>query len=313
MSRDMTIAVVCGGSSREDKVSRVSGNGVAEALKETYRNVIVMELDNSLPRKLIEVKIDVAFPVLHGPLGEDGIFQGFLEILGIPYVGSGVLASAVAMNKVVAKSIFREFGLPTPLDVVVEESQIISVDEIVKKVGNDVVIKPAEEGSAFGVTFCRGEKEIYNGVRKVFEYGDIILIEKRIEGKEITVAVLERNGVEALPVIEIRTPEGSWYDYEHRYTPGLSEHIIPAPLPEDVYKEVQRLAIKAHRVLNCRDLSRADFVVTDDGKPFILEVNTIPGMTPTSLYPDAARAAGISFGELVAHFVERAMERSEVE
>ena len=310
MSRDMTIAVVCGGSSREDKVSRVSGNGVAEALKETYRNVIVMELDNSLPRKLIEVKIDVVFPVLHGPLGEDGTFQGFLEILGIPYVGSGVLASAAAMNKVVSKSIFREFGLPTPLDVVVEKSQIISVDEIVKKVGNDVVIKPAEEGSAFGVTFCRSEKEIYNGVRKVFEYGDIILIEQRIEGKEITVAVLERNSVEALPVIEIRTPEGSWYDYEHRYTPGLSEHIIPAPLLGDVYKDVQRLAIKAHRVLNCRDFSRADFVVTDDGKPFILEVNTIPGMTPTSLYPDAARAAGISFGELVAHFVERAMERS---
>ena len=310
MSRDMTIAVVCGGSSREDKVSRVSGNGVAEALKETYRNVIVMELDNSLPRKLIEVKIDVVFPVLHGPLGEDGTFQGFLEILGIPYVGSGVLASAAAMNKVVAKSIFREFGLPTPLDVVVEKSQIISVDEIVKKVGNDVVIKPAEEGSAFGVKFCRGEKEIYNGVRKVFEYGDIILIEQRIEGKEITVAILERNGVEALPVIEIRTPEGSWYDYEHRYTPGLSEHIIPAPLPEDVYKKVQRLAIKAHRVLACRDLSRADFVVTDDGKPFILEVNTIPGMTPTSLYPDAARAAGISFGELVAHFVEQALKRA---
>lgn len=310
MNKHIKIAVVCGGNSRESEVSRVSGNGVAEALRVTYKNVVVMELDDKVPRKLIEAKVDVVFPVLHGSPGEDGTFQGFLEILGIPYVGSGVSASASAMNKVIAKSIFREFELPTPPDVIVGKQDKMKVEDFVNRVGDDVVIKPAEEGSALGVVFCKGIKGIAKGIEEVFKYGDVILIEKRIEGKEITVAVLERGGVEALPVIEIRTPKGSWYDYEHRYTPGFSEHIIPAPLPDEVYKRVQEIAIKAHLALSCRDLSRADLVVTESGKPYLLELNTIPGMTPTSLYPDAARAAGISFEELVAHFVKRALERS---
>lgn len=310
MRRDICIAVVCGGKSRECEVSRVSGRCVAGALEKNYRNVIIVELDESIGKSLTENRVDVVFPVLHGVPGEDGTFQGFLDVLGIPYVGSSVLASAYAIDKVVAKTIFTKYGFPVAPDMVLTKTKCPSVKDIIDKVGYDVVIKPAREGSAIGVTFCRNEREIDKAVRQAFNYGDRVLVEKRIEGKEITVGILERNGVEALPVIEIRTPKGTWYDFKHRYTPGLSEHIIPALLQKDIYKRVQKLAIMAHKVLSCRDLSRVDFILPDKGEPVILEVNTIPGMTPTSLYPDAARAFGISFEELVAHLVEKAIGRA---
>jgi D-alanine-D-alanine ligase len=310
MKRDICIAVVCGGKSRESEVSRVSGRCVARGLEKNYGNVILMELDDSIGKNLREEKVDVVFPVLHGVPGEDGTFQGFLDVLGIPYVGSGVLASASAMDKVVAKSIFTKYGLPVAPDVVIKKTECLSVKDIVDRVGNDVVIKPAGEGSAIGITFCKNERKIDKAIREAFTYGDRVLVEKRIKGKEVTVGILERNGIEALPVIEIRTPRGSWYDFKHRYTPGLSEHIIPAPIPSNVYKRVQKLAIIAHKALFCRDLSRVDFILPDKGDTIILEVNTIPGMTPTSLYPDAARAFGISFEELVAYLVERAIGRA---
>jgi len=269
-----------------------------------------VELDESIGKSLTENRVDVVFPVLHGVPGEDGTFQGLLDVLGIPYVGSGVLASAYAIDKVVAKAIFAKYGLPVAPDMVLTKTKCPSVKDIIDKVGYDVVVKPAGEGSAIGVTFCRNEREIDKAVRKAFNYGDKVLVEKRIEGKEITVGILERSNIEALPVVEVCTPEGSWYDFEHRYTPGLSEHIIPALLQKDIYKRVQKLAIMAHKVLSCRDLSRVDFILPDKGEPVILEVNTIPGMTPTSLYPDAARASAISFEELVAYLLERAIGRA---
>lgn len=309
MREDICIAVVCGGKSRECEISRVSGRCVAGALEKNYRNVIIVELDESIGKSLTENRVDVVFPVLHGVPGEDGTFQGFLDVVGIPYVGSGVLASASAMDKVVAKSIFTKYGLPVAPDMVITKMGSLSVKDIIDKVGYDVVVKPAGEGSAIGVTFCKDEREIDKAVREAFNYGNRVLVEKRIEGKEITVGILERNNIEVLPVVEIRTPEGSWYDFEHRYTPGLSKHLIPAPIPTNTYKKVQELAVMAHKVLSCRDLSRIDFILPDKGEPVILEVNTIPGMTPTSLYPDAARAFGISFEELVAHLVERVLKR----
>ena len=309
MRKDIHIAVVCGGRSRESEVSRVSGRCVEEALEKTYRNVTLLELDSDTGKRLKEKNIDVVFPVLHGPLGEDGTFQGLLEILGIPYVGSGVLASACAMNKIIAKAIFEGEGLPIAPDVAVGRDLSPSVEYIVDKIGPDVIVKPVNQGSAIGISFCKGEKEIFEGIKEALNYDERVLVEKRIEGREITVGILERNGIEPLPVIEVTTPQGSWYDYEHRYTKGLSEHIIPAPLKDALYKRVQEFAVKAHKALFCRDFSRVDFIVTDGGEPIILEVNTIPGMTPTSLYPDAARAYGISFEQLVSYLVERALKR----
>jgi D-alanine-D-alanine ligase len=253
------------------------------------------------------------FPLLHGPPGENGVFQGFLETLGVPYVGSGVGASACAMDKVISKRLFQSCGLPVARDVILHRDMFDkkTAAHVLEKLGREVVVKPGAQGSAVGVTFANEPRQLLAALEKAFQYDETALVESWIRGKEITVAILERNGTEALPVIEVRTPPGSWYDYEHRYTPGLSEHIIPAPLPEAQYLRTQEIAKKSHESLGCRDLSRVDFVVPEEGEPILIEINTMPGMTPTSLYPDAARAAGISFEELVAFLVERAYARKE--
>jgi D-alanine-D-alanine ligase len=305
------IAVVCGGPSAEAEVSRSSGRCVAEALRATYRQVLLLELDPTVGERLHEEEVEVVFPVLHGPPGEDGTFQGFLEILGIRYVGSGVRASACGMDKVLSKRLFVERGLDVPRDVVVHrgEGSEAGARRALETIGPEVVVKPSSQGSAVGVLFASGAAGLEAAVAKAFEYDDRALVEERVEGAEITAAVLEREEVEVLPIVEVRTPTGTWYDYEHRYTEGLSEHVIPAPLSPAHYRGCEEAARQAHDVLGCRDLSRADFVVAEERGPVLLEVNTMPGMTPTSLYPDAARAAGISFEELVAHFVERAARR----
>jgi len=311
-SENAVVAVVCGGTSAEAGVSRVSGRGVADALAATYRHVVTLEFDNAIADALREARPDVVFPVLHGPPGEDGTFQGFLETLGLPYVGSGVQASAFAMNKAVAKALFARAGLPLARDVVIRRGDATpaALDDVLVRLAPRVVVKPASQGSAVGVRFANTTAELAAAVRAAHEFDDAALIEERIDGREITVAILDRRGTEALPVVEVRTPAGTWYDFEHRYTQGLSEHVIPAPLPPAQYERAQEVAREAHRALGCRDLSRVDFVAPPDGEPVLLEVNTIPGMTPTSLYPDAARAAGLPFERLVAHLVERALERA---
>jgi D-alanine-D-alanine ligase len=306
-----TIGVICGGSSAEAEVSRVSACGVASALGATFSRVITLELDSTIGAALEREGVDVVFPVLHGPPGEDGTLQGFLEILGVPYVGSGVQASACAMDKVVAKQLFRAFGLPVARDMVVRRSEGASraARRVHDELGSDVVVKPARQGSALGVQLEEQVADLEAALEGAFAYDERVLVEERVVGKEITVAILERDGTEALPVVEIRTPPDSWYDYEHRYTPGWSEHIVPAPLPEEQYRRTQEIGIRAHEALGCRDLSRADFVVPDEGEPIVLEVNTMPGMTPTSLYPDAAQAVGLTFEALVAYLIQRALAR----
>jgi D-alanine-D-alanine ligase len=310
--KESRIAVVYGGPSAEAEVSRVSGRGVATALSVAFSHVVEMELDRNIGIRLREESIDVVFPVLHGPPGEDGTFQGFLEILELPYVGSGVRASACAMDKALAKGVFRSAALPVAPDMVVDRhlGKTEAAKRVINTLGTDVVIKPVAQGSALGVHFATTPDDIEKAIQEGFVYGEHVLVEQRINGKEITVAIFERDGgVKALPVIEVTTPQGSWYDFEHRYTPGLSEHIIPAPLPKAQYERTQEIAILAHLALGCRDLSRVDFVVPDGGNPIVLEVNTLPGMTPTSLFPDAARAAGISFEALVAHLIDLALKR----
>jgi D-alanine-D-alanine ligase len=261
---------------------------------------------------LLELKPDVVFPILHGPPGEDGTVQGFLEILGIPYVGSDVHASANAMDKVISKQIFRRAGLPLIDDLVLLKSDGIAagVKQIISQLGEYVVVKPARQGSALGVHIIDNSNQLHGALEDAFKFDEQVLAEQRIDGKEITCGVLERNGaVEAFPVIEIVTPPDTWYDYEHRYTKGLSEHVMPAELPEAQTRRIQQHAIAAHQSLGCRDLSRADFIVTGDAEEYLLEVNNLPGMTPTSLYPDGARGVGLSFEELVVVFVMNALGR----
>jgi D-alanine-D-alanine ligase len=290
----------------------MSGCGVADALRSTYSNVVLLELDTSIGEALRDGGVEVVFPVLHGPPGEDGTFQGFLEILGLPYVGSAVHASACAMDKILAKHLFRNAGLPVARDTIIQRQggASLAAKQAWETFGSQVVVKPSRQGSALGVRFPRELSEFEAALEEAFSYDERVLVEERVEGREITVGILERNGIEALPVLEVRTPSGSWYDFEHRYTQGLSEHIIPAPLPAAQYDRTQELARQAHAALGCRDLSRVDFVVPENEEPVILEVNTLPGMTPTSLYPDAARASGLSFEALVAFLIERVRLRT---
>lgn len=306
------IAVICGGSSAEAEVSRVSAAGVSKALQANFKRVHTVNLDKQLATVLLELKPDVVFPILHGPPGEDGTVQGFLEILEIPYVGSDVQASANTMDKVISKQIFRRVGLPLIDDLVLLKSDGVAegVKQIINNLGAYVVVKPARQGSALGVHIIDNSNQLHGAVTDAFEFDAQVLVEQRIDGKEITCGVLERDAaIEAFPVIEIVTPEGSWYDYEHRYTKGFSEHIMPAELPEAQTKRIQQIAIAAHQALGCRDLSRADFIVASDSEEYLLEVNNLPGMTPTSLYPDGAQGVGLNFEELVAVLVRNALAR----
>ena len=305
--KQLRIAVINGGDSAEAEVSRSSAIGVISALKENYDSVASIELDDDIAQSLAEFGPDVVFPVLHGPPGEDGTLQGFLEILGYAYVGSDVHASAFAMDKIVAKEVFRTAGLPLISQCVVHKADGIAdaVKKISAELGDYVVVKPACQGSAVGVTLVNNANQLLDGVSAAFEYDDRLLVEQRIDGREITVGVIDTDqGAQAFPVIEVITPDDTWYDFEHRYTPGYSEHVMPAEIPESQTTELQRMAVKAHEALGCRDLSRADFIVTDDSI-YLLEVNTLPGMTPTSLYPDGAVGYGLGFPELVQYLVER--------
>jgi D-alanine-D-alanine ligase len=309
-SESARVAVVCGGPAAEREVSLVSGREVAAALRATFSDVSVHEPDLHLAEQLLRGEIDVVFPALHGPLGEDGSIQGMLEVAGVPYVGSGVAASACAIDKVVAKRLFRDAGLPLAREVVVERAHTDGASARVRELlPGRVAVKPASQGSAVGVAFAETDAQLEDALAEAFRYDVRVLVEEFVAGSEITVGILEAPEPEPFPVIDIRTPGESWYDFEHRYTAGLSEHVIPAPLPPEVYAAVQDFAVGAHTTLGCRDLSRVDFVVEPGGRIVLLEVNTLPGMTPTSLYPDGARAAGLSFEELVARLVRRALSR----
>ena len=305
------IAVISGGNSAEADVSRSSARGVITALKENYSDVAEFELDEHLTKALLSYAPDVVFPVLHGPPGEDGTLQGFLEILGYAYVGSDVHSSAIAMDKIISKEVFRAAGLPVANQCVVtrEDGLAHAVSKVSGSLGHYVVVKPACQGSAIGVTLVDNEISLNEGIKNALTFDDRLLVEQRIDGREITVGVIDTDqGSKAFPVIEITTPDDSWYDFDHRYEPGWSDHIMPAALPEAVSKVLQDIAVKAHKALGCRDLSRADFIVTDEDV-YLLEVNTLPGMTPTSLYPDGASGFGLDFPTLVKHLVERAAHR----
>lgn len=310
MKSSLKIAVICGGPSKEAEVSRSTAAGIVKALQENYQAVHLIELDRKIDITLRQLQPDVVFPAVHGQWGEDGILQGLLTICGLPFVGSGVEANVLAMNKILAKQVFQIHGLPTAKSLVIDQHYSNKkAEEILATLGKQVVIKPACEGSSIGVSFASTVAEVQQGLELAFSHGPKVLVEERIFGAEITAAILQRETVEALPVIEIKTPPGTWYDFKHRYTPGLSEHLLPAPLPEAQYRRVQEIARLAHQALGCRDLSRADFVVPKQGEPILLEVNTLPGMTPTSLFPDAAQSVGITFSQLVSLLVEQAMQR----
>ncbi len=306
--RSCRVALLAGGRSNEREISLASGDGAREALQAAGFSVV--DIDPANPddlKRLIEEHFDVAFLCLHGKYGEDGTVQGLLDIVGIPYTCSGVWSSALAMDKPKAKVFYEKAGVPTPPSVTVRKGETVDVSIIVEKLGEHVVVKPGNEGSAIGVFIVEGQASIEKAVSKALEIDDEVLIERYISGTELTVAVLGNEDVVALPIIEI-IPKSAFYDFESKYAADGSQHICPARLPEDVARKVQNEAVKAHKALSCSGTSRSDFILEEDGSCWCLETNTIPGMTATSLLPDAARAAGMSFPDLCKKLIELALE-----
>lgn len=302
------VAVLMGGRSAEREVSLHTGEQVVGALQSRGYDVAALDTaDLGFIEALRTGGFDVAFICLHGRFGEDGTMQGLLEILGLPYVGSGVLASALAMDKVASKHIFTAAELPTPPAVALK-AMPIDTASIIAELGSKLVVKPVSEGSSVGMSIVHGPAELVPALELAFRHDDAVLVEAFVAGAEVTVGVLGNEMVEALPTLEV-VPEHEFYDYESKYIPGMSRHIIPARVSEAVRAECQRIAIAAHVALGCRGMSRADTIVTTEDEVYLLEVNTIPGMTATSLLPDAARAAGIEFPDLCTRLVELALER----
>ena len=334
-ARKLSVAVVQGGPSTEAEVSRASAAGVARALSEAGHRAVRLELDAFLGETLRTGGYDVVFPVVHGAVGEDGCLQGLLEVLDLPYVGSGVLASALAMHKRVARVLFERAGLPVARGLALSRGDARAAAERARReVGARLVVKPSSHGSAIGVARLEADAtvdEVARAIEAVWAIDDFAIVEQFARGREVTCGVLELGPApEALPPTEILSPNDPFYTYEARYAPGRSVHVCPAKLPPAVLARVQQVAVGAHVALGCRDLSRVDFIVGDadanpgagdahatpgaggEGDPdaiTLLEVNTLPGMTATSLYPEAAGIHGVPMPRLCDAMVTRAHAR----
>lgn len=310
---EMRVAVLAGGWSDERDVSMSSATEVRDALAEAgFDRVDLLDIaEPGFIDAISHTGYDVAFVAMHGKYGEDGCIQGLLEILRIPYTFSGVQASAMAMDKWLAKSVYERCGIPTPKGVVVTPAEEIDewrATEIVSELGLPLFVKPVGNGSSFGISKVTRASGLLEAV--TVARGDDrseVLVEEAIDGTEITVPVIGNDRPQALPVIEIRT-QSEFYDSTVKYEPSELHHVIPASLPAGVAERAQVLAARAHVALGCRGCSRSDFIVRPDGTPVILETNAIPGMTAASLLPDAARHAGIPFPALCRRFVEMALE-----
>lgn len=342
----MNIIVLTGGTSAERNVSLASGKAIAKALKESGHKVKVIDpiFGNQQPdvmrifegtlkigeefpsakelkaysnKKVLECiysdlfdNTDIVFLGLHGKFGEDGRIQSLLEMRGVKYTGSGVTSSAMAMDKDVSKIIFEYNNIPTARWFMINKGnhEVLKVDESIKlKMGYPAVIKPNDEGSTVGLSIVQPDVEdiqLGNALNGAFEYSDRVMVEQFIEGRELTVGIL---GDRALPVVEIK-PKDGFYDYEHKYTSGMTEYICPADLPEKLANELQEKSLLAHNALGCRAYSRVDFRLNSKGEYFCLEVNTLPGMTELSLVPKAAKSAGISFGDLLNEIIELSLK-----
>ncbi|MBQ3403208.1 MAG: D-alanine--D-alanine ligase [Synergistaceae bacterium] len=298
------VAVLCGGDSREREVSLRSGRAVTDALCEAGFDAVMVDLKSLDEAETIR-EYDGAFIAMHGDWGEGGQLQERLEALGVPYTGSGPEASARAMDKWEARKAFIRGNIPVAEAVLLP----CDYDVLTRELGSDVVVKPCSGGSTVGVSIIRGitPEKLEEAERLAREsYDGHVMAEEYIPGRELTCAVWEHDGLtEALPVIEIRPHEG-YYDYTNKYTKGATEYIVPADLPETVALMVGEYAVKAHEALGCRAYSRADFRLTPEGRAYILEVNTAPGMTATSLVPKAAGAAGVSMSDFVRHIMDMA-------
>jgi D-alanine-D-alanine ligase len=307
----MRLAVLSGGKSAEREVSLRSGEQVAKALRSAGHDVTVVDLDSSTWDVLRDGGFDCVFNALHGRLGEDGTVQGMLELLGLPYTGSGVLASALCMDKSRAAKVMAGAGIHVPEFEELELKAGVGADlveRLVARFGFPLVIKPVREGSTIGLTIARDSDAVASGLQLAARYDRRVVAQRFVSGTEITVGVLATPEVEVLPTLEI-VSENPVYDYDAKYTAGRSHHIIPARISDDARSAAAAAAARAFTELGCSGMARVDIIVSADGTPWVLEVNTVPGLTELSLLPDAARAAGIPFDALCARLVEHAIGR----
>lgn len=310
MKKKLTVALLSGGKSAEREVSLKSGDQVLRSLNPDRYEVLRYDPSSDLPRLAGDAdKIDVALIILHGRLGEDGTIQGLLDCLGIPYQGSGVLGSALAMNKILSKRIYQQAGLPVAPYAVMDRNNPGESAAVIERLALPVVVKPEHEGSSIGLSIVREAAELDEALQQGWRYDRSCLVEKFISGVEVTGGVLGNETLQALPLIEIIPGEGHvFFDYNAKYTPGASKEICPARISPELTARAQEIAIRAHQALCCRGYSRTDMIIAD-GEIYVLETNTIPGMTATSLFPQAAAVAGISFPALLDRLIELAMER----
>jgi D-alanine-D-alanine ligase len=307
----MKIAVLCGGRSAEREVSLRSGAQVQDALRGLGHEVVAVDVDGRTWDVLRDGGVDCVFNALHGRQGEDGSVQGMLELLGLPYTGSGILASALCMDKSMAGELMSNSGLNVPSFEEIGAGDSVNADtvqQLVKLYGLPLVIKPVREGSTIGLTIARDEDEVASGLVLAARYDRRVLVQKFQAGTEITIGVLATPELQVLPTLEI-VSDNPVYDYDAKYTAGKSHHIIPARISEEAREEAAHAAATAFGILLCEGMARVDIIVDAGGTPWVLEVNTVPGLTSLSLLPDAARAAGIEFPELCRRLVEHAIGR----
>jgi D-alanine-D-alanine ligase len=300
------IGVLVGGMSGERDVSLRTGEAILNALCSRGHDAIPVFVDRDIDMVLRQTHLDVAFLALHGRYGEDGCVQGMLEVLGIPYTGSGVLASALAMNKAKAKEIFRLHNLPTAPSYLCEADAGDDIIENHGSFGFPAVVKPVGEGSSLGVCIVRDELELEAAVEEAMRFDDDVIVERFIEGKEISVAVIDGK---ALGAIEI-APRRGFYDFHNKYTAGRVDYHFPARLSPERYRSVLRLGALAHDALGCEGATRVDLIASERGNEVLLEVNTLPGMTPTSLLPKIAHGSGLTFEDLVEEILKGARLRA---
>lgn len=307
--RRIKIAILAGGWSSEREVSLKSGSAVFNALDRNKYDVTMYDPRDDLDALFHErEKIDMAIILLHGQYGEDGRIQGLLDIYGVPFAGSGVLASALALNKRISKDQYRAAGLKVAKDIVIEKDDAYSVNEIMQIIGSKVVVKPVSEGSSMGISICDGEQEIKKGISNGFHFDREVMVEEYIEGKEITCGILGCDKLETLPLIEIVPNEKyDFFDYEAKYTKGATDEICPAKVSEEIAEKAREYARAAHLALGCFLWSRTDMIVKGD-TIYVLETNTIPGMTENSLFPLAAREAGMSLTSLGDRMIELSLK-----
>ncbi|MBL8038481.1 MAG: D-alanine--D-alanine ligase [Nitrospira sp.] len=310
---DRRIAVLMGGWSSEREISLKTGQAVHQALLRRGYDAVAIDVGDQLYQDLKEQEVAIAFLSLHGPGGEDGLIQGFLETLGIPYTGSGVRASAVGMHKVMTKTLLAAHGVPVPPGTVIRRGDRPSLAKILKecKLQLPIVVKPVSQGSTIGVTVVRRAAQWKEALALAHRYDPEAMVEGYIPGHEATVSILgtAMNGAKVLPAIEIVAPEG-FYDFSAKYQKGKTQYLCPAPLPTKVLQRIGDLAYRSYDVLGCEGAVRVDFRITPRGQPYVLEINTVPGMTATSLLPMAAAQVGLGYDDLVERILQSALDRA---